>query len=273
MLLRTLLSITLISSSLHAKPFAEADPLAWAVANPYAEAAAQAYAQALAEAMAISHPDPEAYALAASADDCATIGCHAACGYLILDGAACSENDTDTYSGPYNTTCLCSSDGHFLERYPSCMECGWTLWKYYGPYVSSALEACSTLSTGPTGTLKCSTTLSESYTRDANAGCAFGGTCLSSSSTQVAGVSNSIFSGDSNSSSNGTVLFSGSSTIAKSASETDTSSTSKLYESSSAASTFSSSTSESNSSSATNGAQMIVAGTSIIGGLFLALLI
>ncbi|ODQ61111.1 hypothetical protein WICANDRAFT_61681 [Wickerhamomyces anomalus NRRL Y-366-8] len=272
MLYKSLLLASLISLSL-ANPFAEADPLAWADANPYAEAAAEAYAKALAEAMAIAHPDPEAYALAASADDCATIGCHAACGYLIIDGSACSENKTDSYSGPYNTTCLCASDGHFMNRYPSCMECGWTLWKYYGPYVTSALEACSTLSTEPTGTLRCSTTLSQSYTKDANAGCAFGGACVSSS---TAGVSNATVTGISNSSSNNTSPSSNGSngsSVARATSGGDGSTAASSTGSSSGSSASSSASSSGSSSSATNGAQMLVAGTSIFGGLVLALLI
>lgn len=282
LLTATLASLSLASPFADPDPFADADPLAWADANPHAEAAAEAYAQALAEAMALAHPDPEAYALAASADDCATIGCHAACGYLILDGSACSENKTDTYSGPYNTTCLCSSDSHFLQRYPGCMECGWTLWKYYGPYVTSALEACSTLSTEPTGTLRCSTTLSESYSKDANAGCAFGGACVSSS-TAAAGVSNATVTGVSNSSSNDTALSSGGSSGSNVASSTGgggssgASSTGGSSGSSSSGSSGSSGSSASastgGSSSATNGAQALVAGTSIFGGLLLALLI
>ncbi|CDR41553.1 CYFA0S07e03444g1_1 [Cyberlindnera fabianii] len=149
-----------------AAPAPQPEALPWANANPAAAAAAVAFADAYAEAVAIAHPDPEAYALAASEDDCATIGCHASCGMLIIYGSACSENKENQYAGPYNTTCLCADDSKFVKQYPSCMNCGWTLWKYYGGYVSSALAACGTLSTEPTGTLRCSTTLTDSYTID-----------------------------------------------------------------------------------------------------------
>ncbi|ONH67880.1 hypothetical protein BON22_2766 [Cyberlindnera fabianii] len=133
---------------------ASPEALPWANANPQAAGAAAAYADAYAEAIAIAHPDPEAYALAASADDCASIACHAACGMLIIYGSDCTTNKENQYAGPYNTTCLCSEGSDFINQYPTCMECGWTLWKYYGGYVSSALEACGTLSTEPTGTLR-----------------------------------------------------------------------------------------------------------------------
>ncbi|ODV74031.1 uncharacterized protein CYBJADRAFT_172790, partial [Cyberlindnera jadinii NRRL Y-1542] len=150
----------------NAEAIAGAHALPWADANPYASAAAEAYAEAYAEAVAIAHPDPEAYALAASADDCATIACHASCGLMIMGGSECTLNTTNSYAGPYNTTCLCSSDSSLNKYYASCMNCGWTLWKYYGPYVSEALAACETLSTEPTGTLRCSTTLTDEYVVD-----------------------------------------------------------------------------------------------------------
>ncbi|ONH66458.1 hypothetical protein BON22_3748 [Cyberlindnera fabianii] len=147
-----------------------AEPLPWAKANPQASAAAQAYADAFAEAVAIGHADPEAYALAASADDCATIACHAACGQMIIAGQACSKGE-NTFGGPYITGCLCgSSDTEFLSFYDACMDCGWTLWKYYSPYLAEALGEChdedSQYSTEPTGTSRCSTTLTDSYTMD-----------------------------------------------------------------------------------------------------------
>ncbi|ONH67879.1 hypothetical protein BON22_2765 [Cyberlindnera fabianii] len=113
---------------------ASPEALPWANANPQAAGAAAAYADAYAEAIAIAHPDPEAYALAASADDCASIACHAACGMLIIYGSACTSNTENQYAGPYNTTCLCSDDSDFIKQYPACMNCGWTLWKYYGGY-------------------------------------------------------------------------------------------------------------------------------------------
>jgi len=164
-----------------------ADALPWAQANPQANAAANAYADAYAEAIAIAHPDPEAYALAASADDCASIACHASCGSLIIEGQACSQNSEDSYSGPYNSSCLCSSDSKFMQYYSPCLECGWTLWKYYSAYVTSALEACSTLSTEPTGTARCSTTLTDSYTPDFDIdGCSYLGNCEESTTAPEA---------------------------------------------------------------------------------------
>ncbi|CCH41986.1 putative secreted protein [Wickerhamomyces ciferrii] len=283
MLLSTLLTtsfFTLISAKASALPDAHA--LGWAKANPQAEAAAQAYADAYAEAIALAHPDPQAYALAASADDCASLGCHAACGYLILDGAACSQNETDQYSGPYNETCLCSEDSHFMDRYPGCMECGWTLWKYYGPYVTQALEACSTLSTEPTGTLRCSTTLSESYTKDANAGCAYGGSCVTSSSESGNNATATGIVSSNNGTSNGTNSNGGSSLTSSGGARSSDASASASNSgpessgssgSSASGSSDSSASSSSGSSSASNGAPILVAGTSIFGGLLVALLI
>lgn len=167
-------STALIASSLAllatANPVAEALP--WAKANPQAAAAAQAFADAYAEAVAMAHPDPKAYALAASADDCADVTCHMNCGMMIIAGQACSENEEDNYSGPYTAGCLCDSakDTDFQKYYDACMDCGWTLWKYYSPYLTSALDNChssfSTISTTPTGTSRCSTTLTDSYTKD-----------------------------------------------------------------------------------------------------------
>ncbi|ODQ56858.1 hypothetical protein WICANDRAFT_98115 [Wickerhamomyces anomalus NRRL Y-366-8] len=171
-------------SKVSAVAIPEAIALPWAQANPQAYAAANAYADAYAEAVAIAHPDPEAYALAASADDCASISCHASCGLLIIEGQACSQNSENSYSGPYNTTCLCSSGSKFLQYYAPCMDCGWTLWKYYGGYVSSALAACETLSTEPTGTLRCSTTLTDSYSIDTGIqGCSYLGNCPTETSS------------------------------------------------------------------------------------------
>ncbi|CDR46840.1 CYFA0S26e00672g1_1 [Cyberlindnera fabianii] len=280
MLFQSLVTLASAASLVAASPNA----LPWAQANPEAAAAAEAYAQAYAEAKAIAHPDPEAYALAASADDCASIGCHAACGYLILNGAACSTNTTDTYSGPYNTTCLCSEGSKFLQRYTPCMECGWTLWKYYGPYVSDALAACSTLSTEPTGTLRCSTTLTDSYSKDANAGCAYGGVCVSSTQADASNSTNSG-SGSSNSTADyasstsaDSSSASGSSTEGSSDSEsssTDASASSGSSDSSSSDSSSSagSSSSSAGSSSSTAGAAAMLAGSSVVGAFLVALLI
>lgn len=155
-----------------------ADALPWANANSQAAAAAKAYADAYAEAEAIGHADPDAFALAASADDCASIACHAACGLLIIEAQSCSGNSENTYKGPYDTSCLCSEGSAFMSHYAPCMECGWTLWKYYGVYVEDALAACPGLSTEPTGTLRCSTTLTDAYTPDYNIeGCSYLGNC------------------------------------------------------------------------------------------------
>ncbi|ODV72321.1 uncharacterized protein CYBJADRAFT_185797 [Cyberlindnera jadinii NRRL Y-1542] len=271
----------------YAFAFAEGDAVPWADAVPEANAVAQAYAEAYAEALAIAHPDPQAYALAASEDDCATFSCHAACGYLILDAQACSINETDTYSGPYNTTCLCSDGSNFLERYPSCMECGWTLWKYYGVYVTEALAACSTLSTEPTGTLRCSTTLTDSYTKDANAGCAYGGGCTStesdgSSASGSASVSESASTTD-DSSASGSASASGSGSASASASASSASAAGAAVSgeasgsaSGSASASASASESESSSTSASstaNSAQILAAGSSLFGIFALALFI
>ncbi|CAM9011511.1 unnamed protein product [Wickerhamomyces anomalus] len=183
-----LASIVTGLSLVSASPVAEALP--WAQANPQAAAAANAYADAYAEAVALAHPDPEAYALAASADDCASISCHASCGLLIIEAQSCSQNKENSYSGPYNQTCLCSSDSKFIQYYSPCMDCGWTLWKYYGVYVTSALEACKTLSTEPTGTSRCSTTLEGTYTPDYNIqGCSYLGNCESTTSAAAAAES------------------------------------------------------------------------------------
>lgn len=180
-----LASIVAGLSLVSASPVAEALP--WAQANPQAAAAANAYADAYAEAVALAHPDPEAYALAASADDCASISCHASCGLLIIEAQSCSQNKENSYSGPYNETCLCSSNSKFIQYYSPCMDCGWTLWKYYGVYVTSALEACKTLSTEPTGTSRCSTTLEGTYTPDYNIqGCSYLGNCESTTSAAAA---------------------------------------------------------------------------------------
>ncbi|ODV70588.1 uncharacterized protein CYBJADRAFT_109639, partial [Cyberlindnera jadinii NRRL Y-1542] len=81
-------------------------------------------------------------AMAASADQCADIGCHANCGLMIIEGQRCSLNTTTAFWGPHNTTCLCEPGSPFLNYYPGCMNCGWTLWKYYGAYVTDALRAC-----------------------------------------------------------------------------------------------------------------------------------
>lgn len=285
MLFKTLLTSSIFFQLIKSEAIAlpEGDALAWAdawgSAIPESEAASEAFSSAYAEAIAIAHPDPLAYAMAASADDCATIACHAACGYLILDGSACSLNKTDTYSGPYNTTCLCSDGSKFMDRYPSCMDCGWTLWKYYGPYVSEALEACSTLSTEPTGTLRCSTTLSESYTKDANAGCEFGGACVTTTNssgsvesvtaTTSADVSKVIASASSaqNSSSSATE----SSSVSPASSTGSSSASSSASESS--ASSSATKSSSSSSSSSLGAANSLIAGTSIFGAALLALLI
>lgn len=156
--------ITIFSTVGLASPVA--DPLPWANANPQAAAAAHAFAEAHAEAVAIGHPDPKGYALAASADDCASVECHMHCGMMIVYGENCSQNQENHYAGPYDQDCLCSTGSDFMSEYAACMDCGWTLWKYYSPYLTSALEACSTLSTEPTGTSRCSTTLSSSYSFD-----------------------------------------------------------------------------------------------------------
>ncbi|CCH43651.1 putative secreted protein [Wickerhamomyces ciferrii] len=160
-------SLALLSA---ASPIAEALP--WAKANPQAAAAAQAYADAYAEAVAIAHPDPKAYALAASADDCADVQCHMNCGLMIVAGQDCSENSEDNYSGPYTSGCLCNAEGStkFQSYYDACMDCGWTLWKYYSVYLQPALEECHkdfpSVSTEPTGTSRCSTTLTDEYTKE-----------------------------------------------------------------------------------------------------------
>lgn len=106
-------------------------------------------------------------------DLCATYECHEACGLMIIEGQKCSENMTDTFSGPYTPGCVCNEDAPtpFQEHYSECLECGWTLWKYYSPYLSEALVQCAKdfprlAATEPTGTLRCTTTLSETYTRD-----------------------------------------------------------------------------------------------------------
>ncbi|ODV76486.1 uncharacterized protein CYBJADRAFT_182650 [Cyberlindnera jadinii NRRL Y-1542] len=158
------LATATIAALVNAAPNADAIP--WAKANPHAAAAARAYADAYAEAEAIGHADPEAYAMAASEDQCADIACHAACGLLIIEGQKCSRNTENSYLGPHDSECLCPSDSEFMTYYPSCMNCGWTLWKYYGPYVTDALRACPGLSTEPTGTSRCSTTLTDIYTPD-----------------------------------------------------------------------------------------------------------
>jgi len=207
----------------------DAIALPWAQANPQAFAAANAYADAYADAIAIAHPDPEGYALAASADDCATIACHASCGLLIMAGTGCSENTEDTYQGPYNTTCLCSAGSDFNKYYAPCMECGWTLWKYYGGYVSSALAACQTMSTEPTGTLRCSTTLTDSYTIETGIqGCSFLGNCPTTTSTTIgASSSDDILSSSSGYSSVGSLSSIPQSTALPSIKSSSSASTSK----------------------------------------------
>jgi hypothetical protein len=167
----TALLATLTASLTFASPIADALP--WANANPQAKAAAQAYADAYAEAVAVGHADPEAFALAASEDDCADITCHMNCGFMIIKGQECSLNEADTYSGPYEDGCLCgTADTEFLSYYDACMDCGWTLWKYYSVYLVPALQQCqvedagANVQTEPTGTSRCSTTLSGTYTKD-----------------------------------------------------------------------------------------------------------
>ena len=159
-----------VKASAHAKANADAiaiaESLPWARANSHAASAAKSYAQAYAHALSMGYPDPEAYALAQSEDQCATIACHASCGLMIIEGQRCSLNTENSFWGPHNSTCLCAPDSPFLEYYPPCMECGWTLWKYYSAYVIEALQACETLSTEPTGTSRCSTTLTDIYTPD-----------------------------------------------------------------------------------------------------------
>jgi hypothetical protein len=189
-LLAVLGTTGLLASKAAANAAADADALPWANANPQAQAAAQAYADAYAEAQAIGHPDPEAFALAASEDDCASIACHAACGMLIIYGTDCAADGG--YTGPYDTDCLCSADSNFIKQYPACMECGWTLWKYYSGYVTDALAACGTLSTEPTGTLRCSTTLTDIYTPDTDLqACEYTGGCTTTSSTVTSASSSS----------------------------------------------------------------------------------
>ncbi|ONH66449.1 hypothetical protein BON22_3745 [Cyberlindnera fabianii] len=168
----TALISTAIASFAVAAPSAESLP--WARANPQAMAAAEAYAAAYAEAEAIGHADPEAYALAASADDCASVTCHMACGLMIIAGQSCSENTENNYNGPYEDGCLCGNTiTSFKTWYNSCMDCGWTLWKYYSGYLENALIQCAAENpdypaTEPTGTSRCSTTLTDSYTVDTN---------------------------------------------------------------------------------------------------------
>ncbi|CEP22913.1 unnamed protein product [Cyberlindnera jadinii] len=153
----------------------QAKSLPMADAIPAAKAAADAYAEAYSEAIALGHPEPEAFALAASADDCATFQCHAVCGTMIIAAQGCSM-DQSSFTGPYTEDCICSDpDSTFMDNYNACMDCGWTLWKYYGPYLTAALEQCqidvgtsTDIATEPTGTSRCSTTLSSSYSLDPN---------------------------------------------------------------------------------------------------------
>ncbi|CAM9023541.1 unnamed protein product [Wickerhamomyces anomalus] len=237
--IRFILSLGVLTTLAASVAVPEADALPWAQANPQAYAAANAYADAYAEAVAIAHPDPEAYALAASADDCASIACHASCGLLIIAGTDCSLNSENTYAGPYNTTCLCSSGSSFLQYYTPCMDCGWTLWKYYGGYVSSALAACKTLSTEPTGTLRCSTTLTDSYTIDTSIqGCSYLGNCPTDTSKAASSSSSSTTSNIPSSTSSSTSITS--STSSSSAITSSTSSSASSAVSSSSAQTVSS---------------------------------
>lgn len=147
---------------------------AWADATPEGAAVAAAYADAYAEAIAIGHADPAAYAEAASTDDCADYTCHMNCGLMIVAGQACSTNTANTFEGPYKGDCLCNDDKStdFQSYYDACMDCGWTLWKYYGGYLADALAQCNadypTISTEPTGTSRCATTVTSSYTTDPN---------------------------------------------------------------------------------------------------------
>jgi hypothetical protein len=162
----SLLSVAVFATS----TLAAAVPIPHALSNPVAAPIAQAYVDAYAEAVAIGNQDPEAYAQAASDDDCASFSCHLSCGQMIVTGQACSMDGS--YTGPYIDGCLCDSTGNtdFLSYYNACMDCGWTLWKYYSPYLSPALEACNAefpqYSTTPTGTSRCSTTLTSSYSVD-----------------------------------------------------------------------------------------------------------
>lgn len=246
---------------------AEAVALPWANANPRAAAAAKAFAEAFAEAEAIGHADPEAYAMAASDDDCADISCHAACGYLILNGQSCSLNTTDTYSGPYDSSCLCGSDSNFMKRYPACMDCGWTLWKYYGGYLENALEACNLL-TEPTGTQRCSITLTDSYTIDANAGCAYGGQCATSSGNDtVTGTSSASGTAVSTASTVSSV-----NSVNTAVNTTTSVSLSASHSSSASSSMGSMSSSNSASVASGNGAQLMVAGSSVACAFLLAML-
>lgn len=89
---------------------------------------------ALATAVA-AVPFPEAIAQLPGA----TMQCHEACGNLILESRKCSDND-----------CLCSSGSPFMNLAPSCLDCGWQLWSYYGKYLSEPLGKCN-LPTEPTG--------------------------------------------------------------------------------------------------------------------------
>lgn len=91
-------------------------------------------AAALATAVA-AVPFPEAIAQLPGA----TMQCHEACGNLILESRKCSDND-----------CLCSSGSPFMDLAPSCLDCGWQLWSYYGKYLSEPLGKCN-LPTEPTG--------------------------------------------------------------------------------------------------------------------------
>ncbi|CCH43873.1 putative threonine-rich GPI-anchored glycoprotein [Wickerhamomyces ciferrii] len=236
--LRLFLSLGLLATIASAIAAPKAEAIPWASANPHAAAAANAFADAYAEAIALAHPDPEAYAYAASADDCATIGCHASCGLLIVAGQECSKNTENTFQGPYNTTCLCSAGSQFNQYYAPCMNCGWTLWKYYGGYVSSALAACETLSTEPTGTLRCSTTLTDSYTIDTSMrACEYTGGCPTTTSTTS---SSSTSTSSSSSVASSTLSSSSSSSIPSSTSAASTSSsTSAAVTSSSSSSTTS----------------------------------
>ena len=126
-MLLNLKTLAIIATSLLTEVSAapSADSLPWARANPQARAAAKAYAAAYAEAEAIGHADPNAFAMAASEDDCASIACHAACGLLLIEGQNCAEKGG--YTGPYDTGCLCSEGSAFNRLYAPCIDCGWTL--------------------------------------------------------------------------------------------------------------------------------------------------
>lgn len=112
-------------------------------------------------ASAEAEPFPLAVALAEAAEgDCIDYSCHAACGRLIQASYAC-KNGTE-----YDTTCLCSSDSSFISSglLEQCLECGWSLWSDYQPYLQPALAACGDLPTEPTGPVSVETCAATSVT-------------------------------------------------------------------------------------------------------------